>query len=386
MRVLHVTPDYVPDLIGGIGSHVHDLHHALRGLGIDSGVITTRETSISDGRVWNVPSLGPRLNVGTGPLSSTLLELQRSAGVGVVDLNTFVPDLVHAHDYRAIIGAEAIAQRFGIPLVITKHSVHPFMRNPHPDDPLRKLFFDYVHQIQSEGFARASRLILLYEDGYANVEPYRDELNAFRKVRVIANGVSANSARSPEFTEVGGRYRIVCVGRLEWSKGQDLLIEAIEQLPARLQEQVSITFIGRGQKEQSLRDQAAQSTSKGVIHFLGQLPRLEVPQVLARGDLFVLPSRHEVFPLSTLEAMACSVPVVAPRTGGVPQQLGSNGNRGLLFEPGDSRSLAKAIEYAADNPSSMQDMSERAFRYVVVNHSWERVAKETLAVYRDILE
>lgn len=153
-------------------------------------------------------------------------------------------------------------------------------------------------------------------------------------VRVIYNGVAANRGPRPAGAP---ELNVACVGRLSHEKGVDVLLEAFARVqvafpPCRL------TIVGDG----PLRDELeAQATRLGVsCEFTGW--RRDVPELLRRMDLLVLPSRSEGLPLALLEAMAAGLPAVAADVGGV-REAAQDGLTALLTPAEDPAALAEAI-------------------------------------------
>jgi glycosyltransferase involved in cell wall biosynthesis len=133
------------------------------------------------------------------------------------------------------------------------------------------------------------------------------------RVQVITNYVDTHLFRPlPHIAPEPGR--IVCVGRLAEQKNLTALIEALEGM-----EGVSLVVVGEG----PLRDDLQASARRRGVHatFLGTLPHAELPAVLNRSAVFVLPSHYEGNPKALLEAMACGVPVVGANTPGIREIL-----------------------------------------------------------------
>ena len=122
-------------------------------------------------------------------------------------------------------------------------------------------------------------------------------------------------------------------------------------LPARL------LMIGEGVDLEPARNLAAELGIMEHVTFLG--PVDQVPEVLAQLDLFLLPSEYESFGLAALEAMACGVPVVASRTGGLPEVI-EDGESGCLCEVGDVKSMAARAEELLSNPRKMERFTAAA--------------------------
>ena len=164
----------------------------------------------------------------------------------------------------------------------------------------------------------------------------------------------------------GPNKRIVVgyVGRLVKEKGVFALLEAIRHLPDR----VALKIVGMGPEERSLKQKAEESGVAGRVEFHPPAPYQEIPAILNSLDMLALPSLEvphwtELFGRILIEAMACEVPIVASRSGGIPEVIG---DAGLLVEPGDSRALAVAIDRLCVDASERcrlgQKGRERALR------------------------
>jgi len=106
------------------------------------------------------------------------------------------------------------------------------------------------------------------------------------------------------------------------------------------------------------------------VRWLEVLPQEELPLYYGAADVFVLPSRYELFGIVMLEAMACGVPVVATRFGG-PAEVITHGENGFLVDPTDTEELARAIEVLVCDPELRREMGHRARRIVEERYSWE---------------
>jgi glycosyltransferase involved in cell wall biosynthesis len=161
---------------------------------------------------------------------------------------------------------------------------------------------------------------------------------------VIPNAVDVASAPrwSPAERE---RPLIVAVGRLKAPKDFPTLIRALSGLRPDSFEAV---IVGEGPDRPRLEEEIEALGLSGRVRLAGE--RRDVPELLAAADVFVLPSASEGLPVSVLEAMAAGLPVIASRVGGVPEQV-SDGETGLLVEPGDPNELTAALDRLIADPS-----------------------------------
>ncbi len=132
---------------------------------------------------------------------------------------------------------------------------------------------------------------------------------------------------------------VVYAGRLAGGKGLEVLLEAVQHVAA-VEDRIRLVVIGDGPLEARLRELARQPGLVGRTVFTGF--RLDVPDLLAAADMFVLPSLTEGLPQSVMEAMAAGKAVIATSVGGVPELVEPEVT-GLLVPPRDVQALASAI-------------------------------------------
>jgi glycosyltransferase involved in cell wall biosynthesis len=161
---------------------------------------------------------------------------------------------------------------------------------------------------------------------------------------VIPNAVDVEGAPRSRPVE-RERPLILAVGRLKAPKDFPTLIRALGDLRPDSFEAV---IVGDGPDRPRLEEEIETLGLTGPVRLAGE--RRDVPELLAAADVFVLPSVSEGLPVSVLEAMAAGLPVVASRVGGVPEQV-SDGQTGLLVEPGDPNALAAALARLIAEPS-----------------------------------
>ncbi|MCJ7668150.1 MAG: glycosyltransferase family 4 protein, partial [Anaerolineae bacterium] len=117
------------------------------------------------------------------------------------------------------------------------------------------------------------------------------------------------------------------------------------------------------------------------VVFLGQVSEDDLPALYSGAALFVFPSLYEGFGLPLLEAMACGVPAISSSTSSLPEIAGQ---AAVMVDPLDLSQLARALERVLGDSNLRASMREEGLKQAA-RFSWERTAKETLAVYRQVL-
>lgn len=169
---------------------------------------------------------------------------------------------------------------------------------------------------------------------------------------------------------------VFCAGRVQPYKGMQTLIEAAALLRDG-GSAVEVAIAGDGPYLPALRRLAEERGMAGV-HFLGR--RTDVPALLAGATVAVVPSLwEEAFGLAVVEAMAAGVPLVATRTGGIPE-LVEEGRTGLLVPPGDARALADALRLLLEHPSLCAGLSLHGEIAAQRRFSLERAAVDLYAL------
>jgi glycogen(starch) synthase len=188
---------------------------------------------------------------------------------------------------------------------------------------------------------------------------------------VIHNGVDLERfsvhARDGHETPAKG-LRCLVAGRVVPEKGIHTVVEALALLQTTAQlDGISMTILGSGPENycRQLRDAVAESHLQGVVEFHSPIPREQMPQVLAKHDVLILPSEYdEPLARSMQEAMAMGVLVVGTTTGGSGELL-VHEETGLVFEPRNPESLAAQLVRAMQEPPLVATLAESGRRAVV---------------------
>jgi glycosyltransferase involved in cell wall biosynthesis len=204
---------------------------------------------------------------------------------------------------------------------------------------------------------------------------------------VIRNGIPAYPVRrgrdrARASLGLGAHARMVLtVARYAEQKGHRTLLDAV---PAVLtcEPQAHFVWVGTGPLEEAMRWAIHQRGLDEHVILLGG--RSDVPDLMAAADLFVLPSRFEGLPLAVLEAMVAGLPVVATRVCGTAEAV-QDRVTGLLVEPGDSKALAAAISKLLAEPQRATQFGARGRVRAQQAFGLGRMARETLALYRELL-
>lgn len=206
------------------------------------------------------------------------------------------------------------------------------------------------------------------------------------RVRVIPNGVDTERFSpcepSPDLRrELGltaGQPVATIVAALRPEKNHELLLRAAADVRQRLPE-LRVLVVGDGTRRPLLEALSADLGLAEAVRFLGT--RHDVPQILALSNLFVLCSHMEANPVSILEAMACTRPVVATRVGSVPENV-QHGVTGYLVEPGNQQELADRVVELLTDPKRANAMGLAGRQQVLAHGSIDAMVRG----YEDLIE
>lgn len=180
----------------------------------------------------------------------------------------------------------------------------------------------------------------------------------------------------------GEHVLVTTVASLERHKGHVYLLEAGKEVIQRSRN-IHFLFVGDGSLRAELESRAAALGIAEHVHFLGE--RLDVPEILAGSDIFVLPSLSEGLSLALVEAGLAGLPVVASRVDGIPEIV-EDGWNGILVPPRDVAALAGALQALAEDVSHRERMGKEGRAIALERFSMERTAFQVATLYRRLLE
>lgn len=324
---------------GGAELMMLDLATELRGRGH-----TVLPVGLANGTGW----LGARFEA--AGFRSESFELRRPIDFAAVReltslLRDFGANVVHSHEFTMAIYGAAAAPRAGARHVITMHGGIYYAA------ALRR-------RLAMRWAARRSDALVGVSLATANALQ-RTLGIAPPRLQIVPNGiplrVGTRDRVRRELSMAPGELLIVAVGNLYPVKGHAVLLDALATLRNRRGWRLAIA--GRGEEEASLRAQAAAAGIADRTHILGF--RDDVPDILAAGDVFAMPSLSEGLPLALVEAMSFGLPVVVSRVGGIPEVV-TNDVDALLVPPSDVGALAGALRNLLEDPILRRRLGEAA--------------------------
>jgi glycosyltransferase involved in cell wall biosynthesis len=198
-------------------------------------------------------------------------------------------------------------------------------------------------------------------------------------IEVIPNGIELDMFSPCEHAKSnGGKMRLLTVSRLVERKGIQHILNALAQLR---EENISLVIVGAGCYESYLKTLCNKLQLESVVSFYGFCLRDHLPRLYNESDIFCLPSLAESFGVVLVEAMACGLPIISTKTGGIPDLIGSE--NGILVDPGNVDEIRKAILMLKNNEKMRMDMGNASREKVAKNYTWEKVTQKYLKIYNE---
>jgi glycogen synthase len=390
MKILMVSWEYPPVVIGGLGRHVYHLSTALAAAGHEVVVLSRRPTGTDPSTHPSSDQISESVRVvaaaqdphefgfGTDMMAWTLAmgHAMTRAGLSLKQCGSddpWRPDVVHAHDWLVAHPAIALAEFYDVPMISTIHATEAGRHSGWVAGSLSR----QVHAVESWLVRESDSLI-------ACSASMSDEITelfgpGLAETTVIRNGIEAARWPFAPRTPRTGPPELLYVGRLEYEKG---VHDAIAALPRvrRAHPGATLTVAGDGTQQDWLVEQARKHKVLKATRFVGRLDHNDLLAALHRADAAVLPSHYEPFGLAALEAAAAGTPLVTSDVGGLGEAV-IDGVTGMSCPPRDVARLARAVISVLDDPSAAQRRAQAARERLTADFDWHTVAGETAQVY-----
>lgn len=388
MKILVLTWEFPPRIVGGISRHVAELYPELVLLGHEIHLVTidvphTPDYECIEGiHVYRVPvPLGDDFFQWVGRMNECLGhkggELLRTVG-------SF--DLIHAHDWLVGDAAIALKHHFRVPLIATIHATEYGRYNG-----IHTETHDYIARKEKQLANEAWRVIVCSQ--YMRDEVGRALAVPGDKTDVIYNGIRPEKKKHPaDFDRDAFRARfatpeekiIYYVGRMAYEKGVSVLLAATPKVLAALEGRLRVVIIGGGNTDR-LKEQAWHSGIWNHCLFTGFMSDEDLDRFQTVANCAVFPSLYEPFGIVALESFAARVPVVVSNSGGLPEVV-HHGETGIVTYANNPDSLAWGILEILRRPEFGRHLVEQAYRSLQERFCWADLAQQTEAVYGRVVQ
>lgn len=400
MKVLMLSWEYPPHVVGGLGKHVAELLPALVSEGVDVHLVTPRLTG---GPLEESASAASPNGRGAGsltvhrveppsvPMSNFFLTATRAntpleeTARRVWDQNGPF-DLVHAHDWLVAQAAVALKHAYKAPLLATIHATEYGRGRGSVSGEVPQAINNAEWWLTYEAW----RIICCSHFMASEVQ------TALRvpsdKVDVIPNGIDTTRfdvLANEDLAEFRKGFAapdekiVFYVGRVVHEKGVHLLVEAMPRILAE-RPGVKLVVAGTGQSLGAVRQRATDLGVGANCYFTGFIPDATRDRLFRVADVAVFPSLYEPFGIVALEAMAAKTPVVVSEVGGLVEVV-KHAETGITVFPGNVDSLVWGIQHTLDHPNWARQRAETAYRMAVEQFNWDSIARRTIDVYERII-
>jgi len=400
MKALFYTREFPPYVYGGAGVHVEYLAAELAKLmEIDVRCFGDQDEKAGNLSVKGFPFDNPVFDNTNDKLKAVLKTLSTCIQMNADDTDA---DVVHCHTWYAQFAGIITKLCYGIPLVITTHSLEPL--RPWKREQLG-LGYDASSWVEKTAIEMADAVIAVSKETKEDVLKHFDVDE--KKIKVIYNGINLDEYVVTKETNTLEQYGIdrskpyvLFVGRITRQKGIIHLVNAIKYIDQDTQIVLcagapDTPEIGK-EMEESVNE--VKKTRDNVIWIDKMLAKKEVIQLYSHADVFCCPSIYEPFGIINIEAMACETAVVASAVGGIKEVV-IDGETGILvpleqqdvapFEPVDpdkfAKDLANGINKLIANKELTEAMAKNGRKRVVDSFDWTAIAKQVEELYKSLI-
>jgi len=400
MKALFYTREFPPYVYGGAGVHVEYLAGELSKL----MEIDVRCFGDQDGKEGNLSVKGfPFDNADFDNSNDKLKAVFKTLSTCIhMNAEEVDADIVHCHTWYAQFAGIVAKLCYGIPLVITTHSLEPL--RPWKREQLGR-GYDASSWVEKTAIEMADAIIAVSEETKVDV------LNNFNvdadKVKVIYNGINLTEYVVTDKVSTLEKYGIdqtkpfvLFVGRITRQKGIIHLVNAVKYIDPDTQIVLCAGAPDTPEIAKEMEDSVAEvkKDRDNVIWIDIMLDKEEVIQLYSHADVFCCPSIYEPFGIINIEAMACETAVVASAVGGIKEVV-VHGETGLLvnleqqeeapFEPKNpdkfSRDLADGVNQLISDKELSKKMAKNGRRRVEETFDWIAIAKQVEDLYKSLM-
>jgi glycogen synthase len=399
VKVLFLTNEYPPHIYGGAGVHVGYLSREL------AKMMPVEVRCFGDQRVdkGNLKVIGYEVDTSSftcpKPLRSVFGAVRRCTDFNTTNIDA---SLVHCHTWYTHLGGILAKKDYGIPLVITVHSLEPL--RPWKREQLGG-GYDFSLWVEKTALEMADAIVAVSRETKGDVERLFNVDPA--RVHVVHNGIDLEQYRKIDSTGALKRYGIdpnepyiLFVGRIARQKGFQHLLRAIQFMDPGFQIVLCAAAPDTPELQEEMRTavERAKAQRPGVIWVNEMVDQTGTRELYSHAAVFVCPSIYEPFGIINLEAMACGTAVVASAVGGIKEVV-VDGETGFLvpleqakegsFEPTNpekfARDLARRINQLMKDKELRQKFGKAGRKRVEEHFSWASIAQKTKALYETLV-
>lgn len=384
MKILMLTWEYPPRVVGGISRVVYDLSHRLIKDGHEVTVVTYRDGDVpyfEDDKGVKVHRIDNYM-INPNNLIEWVMQMNfamvAKANRIIAEEGTF--DIIHAHDWLVAYAAKALKESFGIPIVSTIHATESG-RNSGIHDATQRYINDTEWMLTYESTE------VIVNSNYMKGELQRLFGLPFEKINVVPNGVNLNAFTGVERDyEFRRRYAmdnekiILFMGRLVYEKGVQHLIAAMPKILNGYHDS-KLIIAGKGGMINELKQQVHALGIDNKVYFAGYMNGKDVQKMYKAADISVFPSTYEPFGIVALEAMLAENPIVVSDIGGL-NEIVQHRENGMKSYAGNPNSIADSVLELLFDHQLCANIVKKAKNKVRNEYNWNKIAQDTHFTYQ----
>ncbi|WP_175986998.1 glycosyltransferase family 4 protein [Bacillus sp. Marseille-Q1617] len=363
---------------GGLSNYITTLKAGLKGLGHKVDVISPNQFSavrVEALREAVVPQLKTLFQNRYGSYTSKIIQSCRLLYIyeqmlESVKLEKY--DILHAQDLFTANILGRLNEDLGKPLLFTPHGMFTFSRVKF--NRITSEEEAYYLEIEKKAIDYATHMVIL-SDSFR--EPLSQLGARSSKMTTVNTGIDFSPVSRKGKS---GKVVISCVARLGPRKGHTDLFLALSKLKS-LNQSVEVQIVGDGEMREALEAQVKELRLTNVT-FLGK--RDDVPAILSKTDIFVLPTVNDNLPISIIEAMHSGTAILTTDCGGITEIVHHN-ETGLIVQPGNVTQLATQLKQLIVNGALRSQLGENASRYAKTHLTREAMVQKIEHIYQHLL-
>ncbi|GLB58201.1 glycosyltransferase family 4 protein [Cytobacillus sp. NCCP-133] len=384
-KILLLTWEYPPNVVGGLSRHVHGIAGGLSQMLYEVHVLTANPGHLpayeSDEGI-HIHRVRP-LKEHDRNFLHWILGLNLSMEQRARELaSSHVFELVHAHDWLVGPCGLTLKESLKVPLVTTIHATE-HGRNNGIYTELQK----FIHEKENQLVKGSDRVIVCSE--YMKEEVMHQFGVSDEKLAVIANGINKEIPMENQDRVLAGLpvrrsgRLIFSIGRMVKEKGFDTLIDSVPKIKENFPD-VYFIIAGKGPMLEAYRKRIKELNLDDFIYFPGFINDMQRSALFNKCTFAVFPSYYEPFGIVALEAMISGKPAIVSNTGGL-KGIVKHGFSGLFMIPGNSDSFAEQASYLLGNTDFGRTIGLNGKKVAESLFSWSRIAEETKRVFEETL-
>ena len=385
MKILMLTWEYPPRVVGGISKVVYDLSHKMVKEGNEVTVVTYKEgdnvkyyENDKGVEVYRVDNYMIRPNNFIDWIMQLNFNMITKANEIINKNGKF--DVIHAHDWLVAYSAKSIKESYNIPLISTIHETESGRNSGIHDETQR-----YIND--SEWMLTYESSEVIVNSNYMKNEVQRLFGLPYDKINVIPNGVNlqlfSNVNIDYDFRRqyaMDNEKIILYVGRLVYEKGIQNLIAAMPKVLDRYHDS-KLIICGRGGMIDELREQVKYLGIENKVYFAGYCDSKKMQKMYKCADVAVFPSTYEPFGIVAIESMLSGTPTIVSDVGGLNEII-EHGVTGMKSYAGNANSIADSVLALLFDPKLCVNISQNAIKKVKENYNWSKITDSTYYVYQ----